>query len=68
MKDFPNRDTLHNELSALRLTYNSKADEWIREKLEIQRRMRDLEDSMRTTAGEGWDVERERFKQILEDR
>ena len=46
-----------------------QADDWIKEKLELQRSVRDLEDSIRNSAGgEGWEVERERFKHIIEDR
>lgn len=52
--------TIQAELATLRQTYNMKADEWIREKLEIQRRVNDLEESLRKTAGEGWESERER--------
>ncbi|TRY80838.1 hypothetical protein TCAL_04328 [Tigriopus californicus] len=59
---------VQQELSALRHTYNTKADDWIKEKLDIQRRVRELEDSIRSSAGGGWDLERERFKQIIEDR
>ncbi len=62
------RDTIQTELDNLRKTYNWKADNWIKEKLEIQKQMRELKDSFRQTAGEGWEVERERFKHILEDR
>lgn len=59
---------VQQELSTLRHTYNTKADDWIKEKLDIQRRVRELEDSIRSSAGGGWDLERERFKQIIEDR
>ena len=31
-------DTIKGELSALRQTYNNKADEWIKEKLDLQHR------------------------------
>merc|ERR1711874_253561 len=48
-------------MGALRQTYNSKSDEWIKDKL-------DLENSIKTSAGNGWDAERNRFKSILEDR
>ena len=61
-------ETIQRELKTLRTTYNAKNDDWIKEKLELQRRIRDLEDSIRNSAGEGWEVERERFKQIIEDR
>jgi chromosome segregation ATPase len=61
-------ETIQKELSTLRTTYNNKNDDWIKEKIEFQRKLRDLEDSIRNSAGEGWEVERERFKQIIEDR
>merc|ERR1712223_1666821 len=60
--------TIKGELSALRQTYNNKADEWIKEKLDLQHRMKDLQDSLISLAGEGWESERDRFKQIIEDR
>lgn len=59
---------IKGELIALRQTYNTKSDEWIKEKLDMQQKLKDLEDSIRNSAGSGWDVERNRFKQILEDR
>ena len=62
-------DVTQRELKALRQTYNIKADDWIKEKLEVQKKVRDLEDSIRNSAGgEGWEGERERFKHIIEDR
>ena len=61
-------DTLKGELAALRSTYNAKSDDWIKEKLDFQHRMKDLEESIRCSAGEGWDTERERFKHIIDDR
>ena len=61
-------ETLKGELTALRSTYNAKSDDWIKEKLDFQHRMKDLEESIRCSAGEGWDSERERFKQIIDDR
>merc|ERR1712129_558259 len=60
--------SIKGELSALRQTYNNKADEWIKEKLDLQYRMKDLQDSLISSAGEGWESERDRFKQIIEDR
>ena len=61
-------DTIKGELSALRHTYNTKADDWIKEKLDLQQRMKDLQDSLLSSAGEGWESERDRFKQIIDDR
>ncbi len=62
-------DTIQRELRTLRSTYNNKNDDWIKEKLEYQKNVRDLEDSIRNSAGgESWEIERERFKQIIEDR
>lgn len=61
-------DTIRGELSTLRQTYNVKADEWIKEKLDLQQRMKDLQDSLISSAGEGWESERDRFKQIIDDR
>merc|ERR1712029_990982 len=61
-------ETIKGELSTLRKTYNNKADEWIKEKLDLQHRMKDLQDSLISSAGEGWESERDRFKQIIDDR
>jgi len=60
--------TIKGELVALRQTYNTKSDEWIKEKLNLERQISDLENSIKTSAGNGWDVERNRFKSIIEDR
>ena len=30
--------------------------------------MKDLQDSLISSAGEGWETERDRFKQIIDDR
>merc|ERR1712098_746516 len=66
MKDDYN--TIKGELMALRQTYNSKSDEWIKDKLDLEKQISDLENSIKTSAGNGWDAERNRFKPILEDR
>merc|ERR1712179_863294 len=66
MKDDYN--TIKSELSALRATYNSKSDDWIKEKLELERQVSDLETAIKSSAGNGWDAERNRFKSIIEDR
>ena len=61
--------TLQGELSTLRHTYNSKSDEWIKEKLDLEKKIKELEQSIRSSAGgSGWDTERNRFKSILDDR
>merc|ERR1712141_495447 len=60
--------TIKSELATLRKTYNNKNDEWIKEKLNLQQRMKDLDDSLTSSAGEGWESERDRFKNIIEDR
>merc|ERR1711963_837749 len=66
MKDDYN--TIKSELSALRATYNSKSDEWIKEKLDLERQVSDMESAIKSSAGNGWDAERNRFKSIIEDR
>lgn len=60
--------TIKGELMALRQTYNSKSDEWIKEKLDLEKQVSELESTIKKSAGSGWDVERNRFKSILEDR
>merc|ERR1712141_383735 len=60
--------TIKSELATLRKTYNTKSDDWIKEKLNLQQRMKDLDDSLTSSAGEGWESERDRFKNIIEDR
>merc|ERR1719382_1572508 len=66
MKDDYN--TIKSELSALRATYNSKSDEWIKEKLDLEQQVSDMESAIKSSAGNGWDAERNRFKSIIEDR
>ena len=66
MKDDYN--TIKSELSALRATYNTKSDEWIKEKLDLERQVSDMENAIKSSAGNGWDAERNRFKSIIEDR
>ena len=60
--------TIKGELVALRQTYNVKSDEWIKEKLDLEKQVKDLETAIKSSAGNGWDAERNRFKSILEDR
>merc|ERR1719295_291769 len=66
MKDDYN--TIKSELSALRATYNTKSDEWIKEKLNLEQQVSDMENAIKSSAGNGWDAERNRFKSIIEDR
>ena len=60
--------TIKGELVALRQTYNDKSDEWIKQKLDLEKQVKDLETAIKSSAGNGWDAERNRFKSILEDR
>ena len=57
--------TIKNELATLRRTYSTKSDAWIKEKLDFQQRLNDLGDSLRSSAGEGWESERERQDLLL---
>merc|ERR1712013_767974 len=66
MKDDYN--TIKGELIALRQTWDTKSDEWIKDKLDLEKQISDLENSIKTSAGNGWDAERNRFKSILDDR
>merc|ERR1711915_448337 len=71
MDDGSSRDdynTIKGELVALRKTYNDKSDEWIKQKLDLERQISELEGAIKKSAGSGWDVERNRFKSIIEDR
>jgi len=61
-------NTINSELIAMRKTYNDKSDEWIKQKLDLERQVTELEGAIKKSAGSGWDVERNRFKSILEDR
>merc|ERR1712147_403712 len=56
MKDDYN--TIKSELSALRATYNSKSDEWIKEKLDLERQVSDMESAIKSSAGNGEEGER----------
>merc|ERR1719347_2508872 len=61
-------NTINSELIALRKTYNDKSDEWIKQKLDLEKQVTELEGAIKKSAGSGWDAERNRFKSILEDR
>merc|ERR1712025_805925 len=61
-------NTINSELIALRQTYNDKSDEWIKQKLDLEKQVKDLENAIKNSAGNGWDAERNRFKSILDDR
>ncbi|XP_065335876.1 uncharacterized protein LOC135936824 isoform X2 [Cloeon dipterum] len=50
--------TLERELQTLRETYNAKQDEWIKEKLDMQALVRDLEDKVQRSGGESLDNKR----------
>merc|ERR1712227_469407 len=60
--------TIKGELVALRQTYNDKSDEWIKQKLDLEKQVKDLENAIKNSAGNGWDAERNRFKSILDER
>merc|ERR1712037_615127 len=40
----------------------------IKEKLDLERQVSDMENAIKSSAGNGWDAERNRFKSIIEDR
>ncbi|CAB3375084.1 Hypothetical predicted protein [Cloeon dipterum] len=50
--------TLERELQTLRDTYNAKQDEWIKEKLDMQALVRDLEDKVQRSGSESLDMKR----------
>ncbi|XP_069678529.1 golgin subfamily A member 4 isoform X2 [Periplaneta americana] len=58
-----------NELRALRDTFSGKQDSWIKEKLDLQEKLKELEEKVsRSNGGDSWTLEKTRLKSILEDK
>ncbi|KAJ8923622.1 hypothetical protein NQ315_010201 [Exocentrus adspersus] len=57
-------DQLENELKTVRDTYNTKQDLWIKEKLEMEQRLKELS----RTSYNGGDLEKQRLKALLEEK
>ncbi|XP_046991524.1 COP1-interactive protein 1 isoform X1 [Schistocerca americana] len=57
-----------SELRTLRETYNSKQDAWIKEKLDQQEKLKELEAKTARNADEAWAQEKARLKTIVEEK
>lgn len=57
-------DQVENELKTVRDTYNTKQDLWIKEKLELDQRLKELS----RTSYNGGDLEKQRLKALLEEK
>lgn len=57
-------DQVEGELKIVRDTYNTKQDLWIREKLELDQRLKELS----RTSYNGGDLEKQRLKALLEEK
>ncbi|KAF4522420.1 hypothetical protein B566_EDAN007670 [Ephemera danica] len=60
--------TLDGELQTLRETYNSKQDTWIKEKLDMQEQLKELEEKVSRGGGESWHLEKNRLKAQIEEK
>nr|CAD7445857.1 unnamed protein product [Timema bartmani] len=61
--------SMEGELKTLQDTYKSKQEVWIKEKLDMQERARELEEKVtRSVGGESWTAERNRLKSTLEEK
>ncbi|XP_046633192.1 trichohyalin-like isoform X2 [Daphnia pulicaria] len=61
-------DTVEGELRTLRETFNLRQDTWIKEKLDMQEKMKELEEKELRHSGENWYIERSRLKDIIEEK
>ncbi|PNF26593.1 hypothetical protein B7P43_G11349 [Cryptotermes secundus] len=58
-----------NELRTLQDTYSEKQDMWIKEKLDLQEKLKELEEKvLRSNSSDSWVLERTRLKSVLEDK
>lgn len=60
--------TVEGELRALRETFNLRQDTWIKEKLNMQERVKEMEDRQTRGGGDVWAAERDRLKEIIDDK
>ncbi|XP_032785045.2 myosin-11 isoform X1 [Daphnia magna] len=61
-------DTVEGELRTLRETFNLRQDTWIKEKLDMQEKVKELEEKELRHSGENWYIERSRLKDIIEEK
>ncbi|XP_069996902.1 trichohyalin isoform X4 [Penaeus vannamei] len=62
-------DTIEIELKTLRETYNSRQDTWIKEKLDMQEQLKDLENRLNRVSVDPTSYsEKKRLKDIIEDK
>nr|CAH0112438.1 unnamed protein product [Daphnia galeata] len=61
-------DTVEGELRTLRETFNLRQDTWIKEKLDMQEKMKEFEEKELRHTGENWYIERSRLKDIIEEK
>ncbi|CAL4063312.1 unnamed protein product [Meganyctiphanes norvegica] len=62
-------DSIQSELSALRETFNNRQDTWIKEKLNMQDELKDLEERLsKASNDQNLSFEKKRLKDIIEDK
>ncbi|XP_059351454.1 trichohyalin-like isoform X3 [Daphnia carinata] len=61
-------DTVEGELRTLRETFNLRQDTWIKEKLDMQEKVKELEEKELRHSGENWYIERSRLKDIIDEK
>ncbi|KAK2713279.1 hypothetical protein QYM36_009225 [Artemia franciscana] len=59
-------DQINGELRALRDTYNFRQDTWIKEKLQMQEKLRELEEKLSRSAGDASSTQR--LRDIIEEK
>ncbi|PSN34391.1 hypothetical protein C0J52_15173 [Blattella germanica] len=62
-------ESSENELRTVRETFNTKQDAWIKEKLDLQEKVKELEEKMsRSNGSDSWMLEKTRLKSALQDK
>ncbi|XP_071748056.1 uncharacterized protein [Lepeophtheirus salmonis] len=56
------------DLENLRASYNMEASIWAKEKMDLQKKLNEIGDKFNNSSSNGWTIERNRFKKIIEDR
>ncbi|GAB6020858.1 hypothetical protein CHUAL_003508 [Chamberlinius hualienensis] len=63
-----NFDEIDGELKALRETFNVRQDTWIKEKLDLQEKAKELTSKLSRANVSAWDLEKARLKETIEEK
>ncbi|XP_043195755.1 golgin subfamily A member 4-like isoform X3 [Amphibalanus amphitrite] len=61
-------DTAQRELRTLRETYNAKQDQWIKDKLDMEEKMKEADEKLNRSGGEAWRLEKTRLQDQISDK